>query len=220
MSGETRSLSTLLQAQSDRQAIPGGRPIAGAIGRGVAGLGAPTLVPAYGGVDAGGSGHNLNDPLPSLRQTLAALAQAQPGLAEQVVRSLIPQPNAALPATLLLFLSALRGGDIRAWLGDRVEKALEVAGRSDLLGRLAGDFAGLSRQGGEPLQAGQDWRSFSLPFLDDGALSAIRIGLECGLQCGRRRRLSPGRSSGAWGESARGSSYSSSAALTMHRTWR
>ena len=175
-SGEARSLTTLLQAQSDRPAAsPAGRPIAGAVGRFATGFGAPPLWASYSAGDAAGTG--ANDPLPSLRQTLTALAQVQPGLAEQVVRSLIPQPNAALPATVLLFLSALRGGDVRSWLGDRVERALETAGRSDLLGRLAGDFAGLSRQGGEAQQPMSDWRSFSLPFLDDGALSAIRISL-------------------------------------------
>jgi len=108
---------------------------------------------------------------------LTALAQAQPGLAEQVVRSLIPQPNAALPATLLLFLSALRGGDIRSWLGERMDKALEGAGRRDLVGRLAGEFGALSRQAAESQQQPQEWRTFQVPVYCDGSVSAIRLAM-------------------------------------------
>ncbi|NBC34561.1 MAG: hypothetical protein GVY13_17935 [Alphaproteobacteria bacterium] len=171
-----RSLSPLLQAQSDRSGPMAGRSPGQAGGKPPGALpGFRFASPFWAGSEPPEAGRS--DPLPSLRQTLTALAQAQPGLAEQVVRSLIPQPNAALPATLLLFLSALRGGDIRAWLGDRVDRALEGAGRSDLARGLAAEFGALSRQTAESQQQPQDWRSLQVPLYYEGEVNAIRLSM-------------------------------------------
>ena len=111
------------------------------------------------------------DAFPGLRESLTVLTSAAPGVARQTL-STLPQPNAALSATLLLFLAAVRGGDIRGWMGDRTQRALEAAGRGELVGRVAAEL-GAARQAGEP-PAG-DWRPTMIPLYNDGELSAIRL---------------------------------------------
>ena len=112
-------------------------------------------------------------PLPSLTAVLSALMQVDGALAHRVVQAIVPQPNAQLGVTLLFFLAALRGGDVRNWLGERTSRTLEAAGRGELLQRLGGEMASVARQASEPLPG--DWRAYSLPLYQDGDLTAARL---------------------------------------------
>ena len=114
----------------------------------------------------------MPDALPSLQETLTALIQAQPVLGEQVARQALPQPGALLGATLIFFLAALRGGDLRGWLGERAAKALEQAGRGELTARLGGEFTALARQSAEPMG---DFRPFLLPIYSDGEIHYLQL---------------------------------------------
>ncbi|MCA8932558.1 MAG: hypothetical protein KDA49_08835, partial [Rhodospirillaceae bacterium] len=111
--------------------------------------------------------------LPSLPEALTALAQADPGAARQATQGVLPQPNANMGAAVLFFLSALRGGDLRGWLGDRAVKATEAAGKGDALHRLSGEFSGLSRQAADT-PAG-DWRQVGIPILADNQIAELRL---------------------------------------------
>jgi len=126
------------------------------------------LAPLGGGAGPGAA----PGAFPALHEALAALMHIQPALARQV-RGQIPQPNAMMGATMLFFLSALRGGDMRAWLGERTARVLEAAGRGDAVGRLAGEFAQLSRQPAEA-PAG-DWRLYTIPVYGDGDLRPVQL---------------------------------------------
>ncbi len=141
-------------------------PLAGSAGRGAYAL---QPLPAPAGPAGPGAPASA---FPALHEALAALMQVQPGLAQQV-RALVPQPNALMGATMLFLLSALRGGDMRAWLGERTARVLEAAGRGDVVGRLAGEFAQLSRQPAEA-PAG-DWRLFTIPVYGDGDLRPVQV---------------------------------------------
>jgi hypothetical protein len=129
----------------------------------------PPALPLFGN---GPAGQPVPDALPSLRETLSALIQAQPALGEQIVRQVAPQPNAMLGATLMFFVAALRGGDVRGWLGERATKALEQAGRGDAVQRLGGEFSALARQAREP--AGE-FRPFLLPIYQDGEVNYLQM---------------------------------------------
>lgn len=111
--------------------------------------------------------------LPSLPDALTALAQGDPGTARQITQTVLPQANAGMGAAVLFFLSALRGGDLRGWLGDRAVKAMEAAGKGDAVGRLSGEFSGLSRQAADT-PAG-DWRQVAIPIVADGQVSELRL---------------------------------------------
>ncbi len=87
-----------------------------------------------------------------------------------VLTNSIPRPDVQLAGTLLFFLSALRAGDLRGWLGQDAARLLAGAGSLDRLGE---DFAVMQRLATEP--AGQDWRLFLVPFLSDEQLHQMRF---------------------------------------------
>lgn len=105
-------------------------------------------------------------------QQQAAAASAQ---AAQAMSATVPNPaNAAqIPPAVLMFVAALRGGDISGWLNERTIDTLRRAGREDVINRLSRDFAGLNRLSAEP--SGQDWRTMPLPMMWEGELHHIML---------------------------------------------
>lgn len=89
---------------------------------------------------------------PDGMQGVAAIARMAPN----------PANPASLPAAALLFLAAVRSGDITTWLGDKTIDILRRAGRADIIARAGRDFAGLQRSATEPVS--QDWRGVTLPL--------------------------------------------------------
>ncbi|HEY0837266.1 MAG TPA: hypothetical protein VGE72_25360, partial [Azospirillum sp.] len=110
---------------------------------------------------------------PTLRQVMVALSGADRALAQSVLNTVLPQPNRKLGAALSFFLSAVRGGDARGWLGEEATSALEKAGRGDLLKRLEDEFRSMQRQAAEPLPG--DWRPFTVPMFDGQAIHPVRV---------------------------------------------
>jgi len=90
--------------------------------------------------------------------------------ARAILTKSIPRPGAQLAGSLLFFLSALRGGGLRGWLGQDAARLLESGGSLERLGR---EFAIMQRLASEP--AGQDWRLFLVPFLSDEQLHQMRF---------------------------------------------
>jgi len=109
---------------------------------------------------------------PALAETVAALSEADPAAARQLLAAL-PRPDTTLAGGMLFFLSALRGGDIRGWLGGGVERAL-LRLRPGLAGRIGDDFRALSRAADDP--AG-DWRSVPVPLLTGDGIDQVRVHL-------------------------------------------
>ncbi|GAB6054639.1 hypothetical protein JCM17960_34590 [Magnetospira thiophila] len=116
------------------------------------------------------------DPLgrewPALKETLASLQQMDPAAAQRFLDGILPKPTAQLGAQLLFFMSALRGGDVRAWLGGDASRAL-AARRPDLLDRLGDDVKTMGRAAAPSPSA--DWRLYGLPMFDGQELSQIRL---------------------------------------------
>ena len=129
--------------------------------------------------------HALNQPFPpppaplthlaqhweTLDQTLRLLEMANPAVANQLTQNHVARPGPQLTAAILLFMAAVRGGDLRAWLGDDAARAIEHL-RVPVAGTLAEEFTTMQRAS-EPAESG--WRGFFIPLLDEGQLNQIRL---------------------------------------------
>ncbi len=109
---------------------------------------------------------------PALHEALRALQQADPVTAHVFGQSL-PTPTARLTPTALFFLSALKAGVVGNWLGENTIRALQDAGRRDLVDRLGDDFGKMSAQARDPLP--DAWRAVSLPLLHDEQASLLQF---------------------------------------------
>lgn len=106
---------------------------------------------------------------PQLMDDLAALMEAlPPTLAREIFGGpgRIPTPNVQIPqqlgATAMLFLAALRSGDVQGWLGERAVDALRRAGKGGVIDKLEGTFDTLRSAIND--RSSGDWRSYLLPF--------------------------------------------------------
>ena len=113
---------------------------------------------------------------PALDDALQALERAAPELAASLRADLSPTSAPRLTATMMFFMGILRGG--AAWPGDQLGAALAGAGRGDLRARLAKDMDDLRAQARESGRG--EWRIFTLPVLDEGAVQPIRLYLRAG----------------------------------------
>jgi hypothetical protein len=101
----------------------------------------------------------------NLQQVVSSLVQMNPSLAQNVIANHLPQPNGALPGALLFFLSAVRQGDVRSWLGNSAYDFLTRNGKYELIAKLAQDL----QQGGQSVHdnvVGQ-WRSYPVPIYEN-----------------------------------------------------
>jgi hypothetical protein len=73
---------------------------------------------------------------------------------------------------MLFFLSALKGGDVKAWLGENTTRILDRE-RPGLVGRLSGDFQIMSKMADEP-QSG-DWRLALVPLYNGSEIEQLRM---------------------------------------------
>jgi hypothetical protein len=120
---------------------------------------------------------------PALAQALEMIEQSAPAVAATVRESLpglppsVASPSAPPAARLappaLLFLAALRLGDVGNWLGEKTLQALRTAGHADLADRLTEDFGKIAEQSQAPLPGG--WKMISMPLLHDEHLSQMQF---------------------------------------------
>jgi len=109
---------------------------------------------------------------PALKEALTLLQSVNPGLAQQIATTVVPNANNALANSILVFLAALRGGDVRGWLGDAAARSLESnSGGRDLMNRLSSEMAQMGRAA-DALSSG-DWRALPFPFFDGANLQQI-----------------------------------------------
>ncbi len=118
---------------------------------------------------SGGAG--LPD-LPQFTALLQALMAANPAVAKQFIETKMPQATTKLSATLLAFLSAVRGNTAHGWLGAAADTLVQ-AGRHDVLSRMTEAFGRAARQAADT--PANEWRAFSVPFLEGGQMQALRF---------------------------------------------
>ena len=109
---------------------------------------------------------------PTLDEALVALNDANAVLAQHLVNAIIPRPDAHLAANILFFLAALRGGDIRGWLGDGPGRLLQRV-RPDVMARLKDEFGRLARLAEDPGPG--DWRIALIPVHHGAQIERIRL---------------------------------------------
>ena len=109
---------------------------------------------------------------PALNEAVEELARAAPNAAQHLLHTALPRPDGNMTANILFFLSAVRGGDLRSWLGDSPTRVLQRINPS-LLNRIREDMGQLSRLADEPTAS--DWRTFMIPFLNGSQLEQIRL---------------------------------------------
>ena len=108
----------------------------------------------------------------ALKEAIAVLQAAEPLVAQQFLNTVVPRPDTQLAANILFFLVALRGGDIRSWLGEGPSRALQRH-KPDLLSRLSDEFRTIGRTAEEPVSG--DWRIAVVPFNSGEELKQIRV---------------------------------------------
>ena len=118
---------------------------------------------------------------PALRDVMDALRTIAPEAAREVAERAVARPGARMAHTALFFLAALRGGDLAGWLGRETLRRLGDQGRGDLVRRLAGDFAQISRFGphqgqsqGQPAQGGY-WQATMFPVFGGETFDRVRL---------------------------------------------
>ncbi len=94
--------------------------------------------------------------------------------AEMLMRTL-PQGGPRLAAGLVVVAAGIRLGDGRGILSETSLKELEKAGRKDLARRLAGDLDKAVNTETERSAERVDWRAFTLPSFNNGAIEPIRL---------------------------------------------
>lgn len=113
---------------------------------------------------------NATNAAPGLSTSPASMAASL--RAEDLLAQNLPRLGPYLAAGLATFLRARLGDDGTQWPGPDLRRALEAAGRPELVARLEQGFAELAR-----LAPGNDgnWRSVILPLLDEHALHQARL---------------------------------------------
>jgi hypothetical protein len=103
-----------------------------------------------------------------------SLKEALPALPQAASLTTTQQPPArSLTPPALLFLAALRLGDIESWLGEKTLSVLRATGHTALADRLTGDFDRIADQTRTPLPGG--WKAVSMPVLHDENLSQLQF---------------------------------------------
>lgn len=102
---------------------------------------------------------------------------------------LMPRPGPALTSEILFLLSALKGGDMRKWLGEPNAKDLEKSGKGDLLQRISQDFSALRGSFGEARDIGS-WLQATIPIFHQGLHSLQWFQKQGGQQDGKEKSKS------------------------------
>lgn len=109
---------------------------------------------------------------PALSEALRALADADPVQRQHVLNTVLPRADSGLAAGILLFLAALKGGEVSSWLGEGPVRALQRA-KPELADKLDGDFRQLARLAGD--SGSGDWRVALVPINIQSEIQQIRL---------------------------------------------
>lgn len=112
----------------------------------------------------------------ALDDIFRALPREQGQAALQAVQAAIPKPGGvAFTAPVMMLASALRGGDITAWLGEKGLEAIRGVKRADVLARISSDFSANARRADDAAAPQGDWKSLALPMLYGQEVSRIQL---------------------------------------------
>jgi hypothetical protein len=115
-------------------------------------------------------------PWPVLDEAYQTLLQSAPMAAQALARTLPSPANPSqLGSTALLFIAAVRSGDIGSWLGDKKIDILQRASRTNILGRLTQDLSTLAQRTADSASSTGDWRAVPLPMFWEGEIQKVSL---------------------------------------------
>lgn len=109
---------------------------------------------------------------PALKEVIGAV-RPYFGARGKETASLAAEPGPRMASSMLFFMSALKSGNMRDWLGESNADELTLAGRSAILGRLADEFATMGRHATEGQANG--WNAVVLPIYGGGHTDLARL---------------------------------------------
>lgn len=112
---------------------------------------------------------------PALDEMQDIQIQSLQNATTQTLANVLPNPAqpAKIPAAILLFIAAVRSGDLNNWLGEKNIDALRRTGRSEFISRMSREFAGLNRLAAEPVTP--EWRGMAIPMMGQGDIDKIHL---------------------------------------------
>ncbi|HEU4838948.1 MAG TPA: hypothetical protein VFS88_06015, partial [Micavibrio sp.] len=110
---------------------------------------------------------------PAMDELFQTFYQATPAAA-QIMGRIVPSPGnpANFGPAVLLFIAAIKAGDLQAWMGDKKLEMVQKLGKESLLSRLSGETSSLAGNNDAP---GTDWKSFPVPILWQNEISKIML---------------------------------------------
>jgi hypothetical protein len=115
------------------------------------------------------------DPInfPALPQALAALAQSDPAVLQQMLSTHMPQPTEALPGALMMLFSAFRQGNVRSLLGEAATDRLIHLGKTELIKSLAHDLTSAGQPAHDSVVG--EWKSYPIPLYSQAQFQALTL---------------------------------------------
>lgn len=108
-----------------------------------------------------------------LEESIANLQQQDAGIAQQLTQRVIPNTGNQFVNGALFFLSALRGGDLRQWLGGDLHRTMEQKLGVEHMARLGADFSVLRQFALE--HSHPEWQTWILPLMHQEKLEQARL---------------------------------------------
>lgn len=125
----------------------------------------------------------------ALEETLTWAQASDPAIAQAITRAL-PDMGSKLTSGLLFFIAAVKGGDLRQWVGARTANLLETKA-PELAGRLKADMGQLQQMFVDsPMQ---QWNSMMVPMLYHGQLEHARLFFRHDQQEGEQKHTKTGK---------------------------
>ena len=112
---------------------------------------------------------------PAIEELYQTLLQSNPQAAQSLSTLL---PNAATPGRMgpaaMMFIAAVRAGDLGGWMGDKKIDLLQRAGRGNLLSQITREIANTSRTVVQE-STSSEWRAVPLPMFWEGEIQKIML---------------------------------------------
>jgi hypothetical protein len=113
-----------------------------------------------------------NQNWPALNDALELIQSSEALTTQQFSTLKIPKLDSQMAANILFFISALRGGDIRNWLGNEAGRRIQNS-RPELYARLAEEYNQLGRSVSETNTG--DWRTTLIPLFNGSAFEFFQM---------------------------------------------
>jgi hypothetical protein len=131
---------------------------------------------------------------PALDELYNSLQQLSPQAAASLGRTL---PNAGTPSQLgpaaMMFIAAIRSGDVGAWIGDKKMDLLQQSQKIDLLSRLTQKPTATMPVPAAETTPSNDWRAVPLPMFWEGEIHKITLYTRHENQSGQQENQGQGR---------------------------